>query len=499
LIKNVLVLGAGSAGLIAAIGLKRKIPHLEVRIVRSPDLGVIGVGESTTPNVPTHLFNFLGIRMRHIFEAVRPTWKLGIHFLWGPRPYFNYAFSRQLDAQLVTLPRPNGYYCDDDFTSVEPVNALMDVKNVFFRQQDGSPQVNGSAAFHLENKKFVAALEVVARECGIEIIDGKVHMSEKGPAGIETVALEDGRRLHADFFVDASGFRSELLGRRLEEPFISFESSLFCDRAIVGSWDRTDEPILPYTTAETMDCGWCWRIDHETTINRGYVYCSSAISDDAARDEFLRKNPLATTWDHVVKFRSGRYERAWVGNTVALGNACGFVEPLESSALMMLCWQCESLITSLQHCMFSPTPTMRKMYNNATAKTWDEVRNFLALHYKANTRLDNDFWRHCNNDADVGGIAEMLEFYEENGPTGLCREFLQQGGGNFFGVEGFLTMLVGTKYPYRAKHQATAQELEIWNNYRAQVLADAKQAINIEETLAYIHHPNWRWADEVNS
>ena len=71
--------------------------------------------------------------------------------------------------------------------------------------------------------------------------------------------LEDGRRLEADFFVDASGFRCELLGKALGEPFVSFDRSLFCDRAVVGGWERTDEPILPYTTAETMDAGWAGR------------------------------------------------------------------------------------------------------------------------------------------------------------------------------------------------------------------------------------------------
>ena len=42
--------------------------------------------------------------------------------------------------------------------------------------------------------------------------------------------------LTADFFIDASGFRSQLLAKTLEEPFLSFSSSLFNDRAMVGSW-----------------------------------------------------------------------------------------------------------------------------------------------------------------------------------------------------------------------------------------------------------------------
>src|SRR4051812_38680722 len=87
-IKNVLVLGAGSAGLIAALSLKRKIPQITVRIVRSPDIGVIGVGEGTTPNFPVHLFDYLGISRRLFYAHAQPTWKIGIRFIWGPRGKF---------------------------------------------------------------------------------------------------------------------------------------------------------------------------------------------------------------------------------------------------------------------------------------------------------------------------------------------------------------------------------------------------------------------------
>ncbi len=109
--------------------------------------------------------------------------------------------------------------------------------------------------------------------------------------GVGAVTLETGARLEADFFIDASGFRSELLGRALHEPFESYGDSLFCDRAIAGGWDRTNEPLLPYTTAETMDAGWSWQIEHERHVNRGYVYSSAFISDDAAEAEFRARNP----------------------------------------------------------------------------------------------------------------------------------------------------------------------------------------------------------------
>ena len=109
MIQNILVLGAGSAGLLAAISLKRKLPQLTVRIVRSSDFGVIGVGEGTTPAMPRHLFGYLGIDPGPFYARAEPTWKLGIRFLWGPRDHFDYTFTHQLDAQWDNLPRPNGF------------------------------------------------------------------------------------------------------------------------------------------------------------------------------------------------------------------------------------------------------------------------------------------------------------------------------------------------------------------------------------------------------
>jgi tryptophan halogenase len=92
MIQSILVLGAGSAGLLAALTLKRKLPAIDVRIVRSLEIGTIGVGEGTTTNFPHHLFNHLGIDRAAFYKRAEPTWKLGIRFLWGPRRHFDYSF-----------------------------------------------------------------------------------------------------------------------------------------------------------------------------------------------------------------------------------------------------------------------------------------------------------------------------------------------------------------------------------------------------------------------
>ena len=118
------------------------------------------------------------------------------------------------------------------------------------------------------------------------------------------------------------------------------------------------------------------------------MYASAFISDDVALAEFLRKNPKVATQPRVVKFRSGRYARTWVGNVVAIGNATGFVEPLEATALQVICVEASTLADSLLDSLCEPTPTLVTLYNRYNGDQWDDIRNFLAIHYKFNTRLE---------------------------------------------------------------------------------------------------------------
>ncbi len=494
MIQNVLILGAGSAGLLAAITIKKKLPSVVVTVVRSSDIGVIGVGEGTTPAMPVHLFNFLKIGQTRFYSHAEPTWKLGIRFLWGPRDHFDYPFGERFNGRWKDLPRSNGFYADDDSRAASLAGALMEENKAFCRnpRAGGAPDMSVPFGFHIENLKLVATLEAMAQELGVTFVEGRLGGVERGSGGIAALQLEDGRRLAADFFVDCSGFRSELLGRALEEPFESYDRALFCDRAVIGGWERTTEPILPYTIAETMEAGWAWQIEHEHHINRGYVYCSQAISDEAAAGEFLRKNPKAPKDPRVVKFRSGRYRRSWVENVVAIGNAYGFVEPLEATALSVITYQCQTLVTLLDDAALRPTPTLRKVHNDLSADAMDSTRDFLALHYKLNTRLDNDFWRHCREDTDMGALGPLLEFYRENGPMAASRYTLADPL-NPFGIEGHLAMLIGNRAPYASHHQPMPAETAAWNHMKATLRNEAAQGMTVAEALAMVRSPQWRW------
>jgi tryptophan 7-halogenase len=490
-IQSILVLGGGSAGFMAALTLKRKLPGLQVTVVRSPDIGVIGVGEGTTISFPKHFFEYLKLKPKEFYEIADPTWKLGIRFLWGPREEFYYTFSYEYQQRFPELARNNGFFINDEVPFAGRTSAMMAHDRAFPRRPDGLPEFQNNHAFHIENQKLVAWLERVARAVGVEVKDATVT-PEPGGDGIAALVSNTGERFTADLYVDASGFRSELLGRALGEPFLSYTDALFCDRAVIGGWSRTDEPIHPYTTAETMDAGWAWQIEHEHWINRGYVYASPFISDEDALAELLRKNPKISNQPRVVKFRSGRYARNWIGNVVGVGNAVGFVEPLEATALQVICVEASTLADSLIDSLCEPNPTLRTLYNNYNAQAWDDIRDFLAVHYKFNTRLNTPFWQAARSDTALHGAQFLVDFYRENGPSVVAGAQLLHPS-NSFGMDGYLAMLVGQNVPHAKPYEPGQKEKEIWRNRCNTWALDAKRAYDVKQCLEIIRKPGMKW------
>jgi tryptophan halogenase len=293
--------------------------------------------------------------------------------------------------------------------------------------------------------------------------------------------------------VDCSGFGSVLLGKALGEPFESYKSSLFCDRAVVGGWQRgRSEPILPYTLCETMDAGWCWQIEHEHRINRGYVYSSGFISDEAAEREFRARNPKVGP-TRIVKFISGRYRRTWVKNVVAIGNSAGFVEPLEATALAVIGQEAQLLADTLADGDRHVRPTQVNMYNVHIAKAWDVIRRFLAVHYKFNKNRDTEFWRHCWENTDLAGAEPIVEYYRENGPTALYATRVLGEVEDQFSMAGYVAMLLGQRVPYRRTRLPTDQEMAIMRARRERNRHLARHGLTVEQALAMIRSPEWDW------
>lgn len=497
MIRNVIVLGGGSAGFLAAITLKTKLPALDIRVIRSPDIGIIGVGEGSTQTLTSVLHKYLKVPQKQFFDTVRPTFKLGLRFLWGPRPYFNYPFGPTLEQRVdERLPHGAGFYADEDLQYELPASAMMTLDRAFERTPQG-PRFPRDFAYHFENERLVRFLEMHAAALGVAIVDdtvAEVRQNERGVSGLRLTG--DGRGQAADLYVDCSGFRSVLLGRALAEPFIEFKSSLFCDRAVLGGWDRrdaADQVIKPYTTCETMNAGWCWQIEHETRINRGYVYSSAHISDEQAETEFRQCNPkVAAGATRVVRFISGRYRTLWVKNVVAMGNASGFVEPLEATALGVIALQARDLTQTLIESDGRPRPTQVSAFNMVNGRRWEEIRRFIAVHYKFNTRLDTPFWRDCREQTDLAGAEEIIQYYRENGPAPYWGPAMFDANGQF-GFGGYATMLMGQRVPFDRSRNPTDAERTIWEGRRRLNKEAAGRAMTVREVLDRIHAPTWTW------
>ena len=487
-VNRILILGGGSAGFLAAIALRTKLPQVPVTVLRSREIGIIGVGEGSTRAFTQFLHRYLKVPQDRFFAVAQPTWKLGLRFLWGPRPYFNYTFvNSQIMGQPPGLRKVKAYYCDEVMEYEDPVSALMTHDRVFERLPNGAPAMHETLAYHFENEKFVRFLEEYAATLGVAVVEETVVEVRQDEAGVRGLVTGSGQVLSADLYVDASGFGSVLLGRALGEPFVSYTASLFCDRAVVGGWDRTspqDQVIKPYTTCQTMDAGWCWQIEHEHRINRGYVYSGAFVTDEQAEREFRAANPKVGT-TRVVRFTSGRYERAWVKNVVAVGNASGFVEPLEATALGVIGLESFLLADALADAGGRYSASQVRLYNRHITRTWDHIRAFLAIHYKFNTRLNTPFWQHCREHTDLAGAQEIVDHYQQNGPSPLFGPTLIDSA-NPFGLAGYYALLVGQKVPYAHDPTMSNPSRAEWKNLRAAHRARALRGFTIVEALKEI-------------
>ena len=485
-IRSAVVVGGGSAGFLAALTFRRMLPRIQLTVVHSPEIPIIGVGESTTGRVPLHLHESLGISRDEFHRQVRPSWKLGLRLEWGAAdvPHFNYSFDRYLEKHVPGLDKRAAYYCLADPKDCSVFNAMMDRARSPVTLEGRQFAIDPRAAYHLPNKRFVDYLQSQSRESGATLIEDEVQDVVRAESGdVERLRLKSGREVTGDLFIDCSGFRSLLLGETMDEPYLSYANTLFCDQAVVGSWRRHDK-ILPYTTASTMDHGWAWRIDFPDAVTRGYVFSSAFCSDEEAWQELRLKNPELGDDARLLAFPSGRYARHWVRNVFAVGNASGFVEPLEATALHLIVEQLYRLADGLIDSDAVPTPGLRSLLNEAFESGWDDVRDFLALHYKYNYHADTPFWRHCRAETSLGGASALVEAYERIGPSLLLKRLID---GEYFEYEGYTSMLVGLRVPTDARRELSVEEATAWQRYQRGVRNSAVRTMPMREALERAH------------
>ena len=483
-VRRVGVIGGGTAGYLTALALRAKRPWLEVTLVESPSVPIIGVGESTTPMMVAFLHHYLGIDAGDLYRRVRPTWKQGIRFDWGPDPD---GFVAPFDWDTNSIGMRGSLAAQGDINAASLQALLMTAGRTpvfdLGNERYLSLMKYTPFAYHLDNARFVAYLTELAAERGVKHVQARIgEVVRSGAEWVDHLRMTDGSRLDFDMYVDCTGFRSELLGKALGTPFHSYADSLFTDSAVTANVDHGGY-LRPYTTATTMDAGWCWNIPTREHSHLGYVYSTGALSDEAAADELARRFPGVSDF-RQVRFRVGRHDKIWRGNVMGVGNSYAFVEPLESSGLLMITWAILSLVSMLPASWADPRPAA--LINDALAGRWDAIRWFLSVHYRFNTRLDTPFWKEARERTDVSGLQPLLDVYAAGAPLRfrdkVTLAFASTSAPTFYGLAGIDTILLGQKVPTRLA--APAEPVEQWQRRKAGADALVRRALPQAEALA---------------
>ena len=174
---------------------------------------------------------------------------------------------------------------------------------------------------------------------------------------------------------------AEVINKALAEPFESYSDYLFNDRAIPIQIKHQDAARLdPVTTTTALKFGWSWNIPLQSRIGTGYVYSSRFASEEDAVDEFrgyLGDSAKGAT-PRILKMRVGRTHRSWVKNCVAVGLSSGFIEPLESTAIMTVELTVRWLLSTLPTTDFEQPPI--DQFNRRIGVLYEEVREIGRAH-----------------------------------------------------------------------------------------------------------------------
>jgi tryptophan halogenase len=254
-----------------------------------------------------------------------------------------------------------------------------------------------------------------AEKRGVRRIEGMIHDVERDPESgdITALALDGERRMPGTFFVDCTGFRSLLLGKALDVPYLDWSPWLPCDSALAVPCESS-EAFRPYTQAMSRPSGWQWRIPLQHRTGNGHVYCSRFMSDDEAAAILLSNLDGAALADpRPIRFTSGRRETFWSHNCLALGLAAGFMEPLESTSIHLVQSALGRLLNLLSGDL-SRTAPARDTFNRLSAIEWARVRDFITLHYFANGR-EGPFWDYCREMKLPDTLAEKIALFREAG------------------------------------------------------------------------------------
>lgn len=435
---KITIIGSGLSGHFTAMTLQFFKPDVEYEIINDENTPTIGVGESGILDLPTFLFEHAKVDINEFYQEVHPVHKMGINFRDWIDVGFNYNYT--FDSGMVkNIFNVNDYI-------LGPQNTTL---SCYMIENNLSPITNDSSiyntySYQIDNLKFVSFLKKIAMKRGIKYINKKVIGVElEKEKNIKNLILEGNEKYESDFYIDCSGFNS-VIAKTLNLKFKSFKKNLPCDYAVVGQHDISLDEIKSYTVSTRKPYGWQWEIDTSERAGKGYVFCSDFTTQEKAIEQFKSDNPKIKT-PRIIPFPTGKYEDICGENYLLNGNSQGFAEPLESTGFSAVFVSTRILTTLLNKSDLKLNETKQKTINDYINKFWNFIVDFLTLHYKYNSPINNNgFWEYCNNELKLSdNLMNIINFCKENEIDNNLDSYLNQYwlGDPIFNTEGIYVHL----------------------------------------------------------
>ncbi|MCM8556214.1 tryptophan halogenase family protein [Sphingomicrobium sediminis] len=446
---SITILGGGTAGWMAACLVQKQWPACKVRLIESSKIGIIGVGEGSTPQMKA-FFDAIGVTEAEWMPRAHATYKVGIRFEdWSGKPGFDHyfhPFPSELDVHTAgeffhqTQLRRGGLAVD-----AHPDRFLL--PGLLADQKKG-PQASAnfpfevSYGYHFDAHEVGSFLKDIATERGVEWIDNEiadVEVSEDGD--VAALVAKDGERYEADFFFDASGFRAMIIEQALGAKHLGFGDNLFNDSAVVMPTDVAEGGPECATRAIAMKAGWRWSIPLTHRTGNGYVFSSRYIDPQDAEAELRGALGLGDDVEaRHLKMRCGRLEESWKGNCLAVGLSQGFLEPLEATALHIVLATVEGFIAAVDRGGLDPAT--REQFNSDLGARYEGIRDYIVAHYRTAPRRDTQYWQET---AEHDRLSDSLKQVMTAWFTGqdLAQEVARQGIATYYNAASWHCLLAG--------------------------------------------------------
>ena len=453
-LKKVLIVGGGTAGWMSAAVLLHSLGrNYQIQLIESDEISTVGVGEATIPSI-IKFNSLIGIDEDEFMRQTQATFKLGIQFRnWGAQgeSYIHGFGSLGRKTGLVDF---HHYWLKahqagrasrlDDYS----INLLACEKNRFMRARMDDPQsplADLRHAFHFDAGLFAKYLRGYSEKLGVTRTEGKItNVQRHAETGFVTsVTMASGEVHMADLFIDCSGFRGLLIEQTLHTGYDDWSHWLPCDSALAVPCESTS-PLLPYTRATAHAAGWQWRIPLQSRIGNGHVFCSQFMSQDEATSILLANlDGPALAEPRLIRFVTGKRKQFWNKNVVAIGLASGFIEPLESTSIHLIQQGIVRLIELFPNLGFHQADIDE--YNRQSATEFEQIRDFIVLHYNATQRDDSAFWKHCRQMDVPDTLKHKTELFSSNG------RFFHKND-ELFGEASWAQVMLGQGIRPRAYH-----------------------------------------------